>query len=125
MLQALNMHFIMICAILDYACSAKHKLLRHVSLLYAFVQVTDAAAAVYNKIVPSAEAKESEARQHLHRAGDAAEHAGQDLKTSAHEIKEAVADSARGYGRAAQDRCHISTCPAHDTCLALSPVSAF
>lgn len=69
-------------------------------------QVTEAAAAVYNKIVPSAEAKESEARQHLHRAGDAAEHAGQDLKTSAYELKEAVTDSARGYGRAAQDRCH-------------------
>ena len=59
---------------------------------------------MYNKIVPSAEAKESESRQHLHRAGDAAEHAGQDLKTSAHELKEAVADSARSYGRAAQDR---------------------
>lgn len=71
---------------------------------------------MYNKIVPSAEAKESEARQHLHRAGDAAEHAGQDLKTSAHELKEAVTDSARSYGRAAQDRCHINTCPAHDTC---------
>ena len=70
------------------------------------VQVSDAAAAVYNKIVPSAEAKESEARQHLHRAGDAAEHAGQDLKTSAHEVKEAIGDSARSYGRAAQDRCH-------------------
>ncbi|KAL3161850.1 hypothetical protein ABBQ38_008940 [Trebouxia sp. C0009 RCD-2024] len=68
--------------------------------------VTDAAAAVYNKIVPSAKAKESEARQHLHRAGDAAEHAGQDLKTSAHELKEAVTDSARGYGRAAQDRAN-------------------
>lgn len=70
------------------------------------MQVSDAAAAVYNKIVPSAEAKESsEARQHLNRAGDAAEDAGRDIKTSAHELKEAVADGARGYGRAARDRC--------------------
>ncbi|DBA83553.1 TPA: hypothetical protein ACH3X2_006472 [Trebouxia sp. C0005] len=67
--------------------------------------VSDAATAVYNKIVPSAEAKEpSEARQHLHNAGDAASHAGKDLKTSAYELKEAVADSARDYGRKAQDR---------------------
>ncbi|KAL0032155.1 hypothetical protein WJX77_008257 [Trebouxia sp. C0004] len=67
--------------------------------------VSDAAAAVYNKIVPSAEAKEpSEARQHLHNAGDAASDAGKDIKTSAYELKEAVADSARDYGRKAQDR---------------------
>lgn len=94
--------------------------LTHVCLL----QVSDAAAAVYNKIVPSAEAKESEARQHMHRAGDAAEHAGQDLKTSAHELKEAVTDSARGYGRAAQDRCHVSTACADDTCHASSTLFA-
>ncbi len=69
------------------------------------LQVQDAASAVYNKIMPSAEAKEpSEARQHLHRAGDAAEDAGRDLKTSAYELKEAVSDSARGYGRAATGR---------------------
>ena len=69
------------------------------------MQVTDAATAVYNKIVPSAEAKESsEARQHLHNAGDAASDAGKDIKTSAYELKEAVADSARDYGRKAQDR---------------------
>ena len=82
----------------------------HVHLTHlCLMQVSDAAAAVYNKIVPSAEAKESESRQHLHRAGDAAEHAGQDLKTSAHELKEAVTDSARSYGRAAQDRWHTTT----------------
>lgn len=60
---------------------------------------------MYNKIVPSAEAKEpSEARQHLNRAGDAAEDAGRDIKTSAHELKEAVADGARSYGRNARER---------------------
>ena len=69
-------------------------------------QVQDAATAVYNKIVPSAEAKESsEARQHLNKAGDAAQDAGRDIKTSAYELKEAVADGARDYGRAARDRC--------------------
>jgi len=69
------------------------------------MQVSDAATAVYNKVVPSAEAKEpSEARQHLHNAGDAASDAGKDIKTSAYELKEAVADSARDYGRKAQDR---------------------
>lgn len=69
------------------------------------MQVSDAATAVYNKVVPSAEAKEpSEARQHLHNAGDAASDAGKDVKTSAYELKEAAADSARDYGRKAQDR---------------------
>lgn len=70
------------------------------------LQVQDAASAVYNKIVPSAEAKESdsEARRHLNRAGDAAKDAGEDLKTSAYEVKEALKDSARGYGNTLQDR---------------------
>lgn len=101
---------------LDSACTANMPL--HLTRLW-LVQVSDAATAIYNKVVPSAEAKESEARQHLHQAGDAAEHAGQDLKTSAHEVKEAIADSARSYGRAAQDRCHTTTRRADDTCLAL------
>ena len=70
-----------------------------------YVQVQDAATAVYNKIVPSAEAKESsEARQHLDRAGDAAGDAGRDLKTSAYELKEAVKDGARSYGDSARER---------------------
>ena len=94
-----------------------HALLTHnmpVHLTHlCLIQVSDAAAAVYNKIVPSAEAKESEARQHMHRAGDAAEHAAQDLKTSAHELKEAVTDSARSYSRAAQDRYHITNYTLH------------
>ena len=60
---------------------------------------------MYNKIVPSAEAKEeSEARRHLNRSGDAAKDAGEDIKTSAYELKEAVKDSARGYGNNLQDR---------------------
>lgn len=70
-------------------------------------QVSDAAAAVYNKIVPSAEAKEptdSEARRHLHRAGDAAKDAGEDIKTSAYEVKEALKDGARGYGNNLADK---------------------
>lgn len=60
---------------------------------------------MYNKIVPSAEAKEeSEARRHLNRSGDAAKDAGDDIKTSAYELKEAVKDSARGYGNNLQER---------------------
>ena len=62
---------------------------------------------MYNKIVPSAEAKElsdSEARRHLNRAGDAAKDAGEDIKTSAYEVKEALKDGARGYGNTLQDR---------------------
>lgn len=76
------------------------------------MQVSDAAAAVYNKIVPSAEAKEqteSEARRHLHRAGDAAKDAGEDIKTSAYEVKEAFKDGARGYGNTLHDRQVVIT----------------
>ena len=69
------------------------------------VQVQDAATSVYNKIVPSAEAKEpSDARQHLNRAGDAAGDAGSDIRNSAYELKEAVKDGARQYGRDARER---------------------
>ena len=69
------------------------------------MQVSEAATAIYNKIVPSAEAQEpTEARQHLRNAGDAASDAGKDIKTSAYELKEAVTDGARDYGRKAQDR---------------------
>lgn len=74
-------------------------------MLCLLLQVQDAASAVYNKIVPSAEAKEeSEARRHLNRAGDAAKDAGEDIKTSAYEVKEALKDGARGYGNNLQDR---------------------
>ena len=84
---------------------------------------------MYNKIVPSAEAKEpsdSEARRHLNRAGDAAKDAGEDIKTSAYEVKEALKDGARGYGNTLQDRyasClniafpnHISNLVHHGSC---------
>ena len=80
---------------------------------------------MYNKIVPSAEAKEpSEVRQHLNRAGDAAQDAGRDVKTSAYELKEAVTDGARSYGRAAQDRCAYQAClPVAFRCSNLQPLA--
>jgi ElaB/YqjD/DUF883 family membrane-anchored ribosome-binding protein len=69
--------------------------------------IKDAASALYNKVVPSAEAMERSRDPHTERAGDAVRHAGHDIEHATHDLGVAAretAESAKESGRYAVDR---------------------